>query len=83
VDLEIEGRAAEIGTEALKRLDTGDPLAMQVWREWLTLSQSGASSSAVLGARGDGSGAGEEGAAGAGPSAPHPLLALLKGLGRS
>ena len=83
MDLEIEGRAAEIGTEALKRLETGDPLAMQVWREWLKLSQSGASSSAGLGARGDGGGAGKGGAGGAGPSAPHPLLALLKGLGRS
>ena len=29
VDLEIQGRAAELGTEALKRLDSGDPLAMQ------------------------------------------------------
>jgi len=83
VDLEIEGRAAEIGTEALKRVASGDPLAMQVWREWLTLSQSSPCSSAGSNMSGNGGGAGQGSAGGAASSAPHPLLSLLKGLGRS
>ena len=79
VDLEIEGRAAELGTEALRRLETGDPLAMTVWRQWLSSHSDGSA------AQGGGRIAGEKEARRAGPTAaaPHPLMALLKGLGRS
>jgi hypothetical protein len=79
VDLEIEGRATEVGTEALKRLETGDPLAMEVWRQWLTTStpstapmRSGRAPPGV-----------EHGAALMNSEAAHPLFALLKGFGRS
>ena len=79
VDLEIEGRAAELGTEALRRLETGDPLAMTVWRQWLSSHNDEST------AQGGGRIVGEKGARRAGPTAaaPHPLMALLKGLGRS
>lgn len=85
VEVEIEGRAAELGTEALKRLDSGDPLAMQVWRTWLTTSTQNQPMTRRGGGAGRGGGDSTASGGGSGSSAggggmPHPLLAMLKGL---